>query len=66
VLLDSESLRNPQLCILPNVNGSVAGTNTAEEKERRSEYKVSVYEQKVPVICRKREAAELTSIFRES
>ena len=25
-----------------SVNGSVAGTNTAEEKERRSEYKVSV------------------------
>ena len=25
-----------------SVNGSVAGTNTAEEKERRLEYKVSV------------------------
>ena len=25
-----------------SVNGSVAGTNTAGEKERRSEYKVSV------------------------
>ena len=25
-----------------SVNGSVAGTNTAEENERRSEYKVSV------------------------
>ena len=32
----------PHDTIPSTVNGSVAGTNTAEEKERRLEYKVSV------------------------